>query len=152
MALQNALLPVPEDSTETLPPAPNAGLTPTNIQRVGRSLDNSVPENTRAMYASAWRSFEAWTQARGNLSLPAAPALVAAYLAHLAEERHLLVLKKPSDLAVKLAALELSYRQASQWMGSVRSSLCRWVRRNILFQLQLKCSCNDGTHKAAGLC
>ena len=43
------------------------------------------------MYASAWRSFQAWTQARGNLSFPAAPPVVAAYLAHLAEERQMSV-------------------------------------------------------------
>ena len=67
------------------------GLRPADIQRVVRSLDQSVSENTRAIYASAWRSFQAWTQALGNLSLPAAPPLVATYLAHLAEERHLSV-------------------------------------------------------------
>ena len=43
------------------------------------------------MYAAAWRSFESWTQGRGNLSLPASPQIVAAYLAHLAEERGLSV-------------------------------------------------------------
>ena len=43
------------------------------------------------MYPSAWRSFEAWAQARGALSLPASPPIVAAYLAHLAEERRLSV-------------------------------------------------------------
>ena len=43
------------------------------------------------MYASAWRSFEAWTQAHSNLSLPASPPLAAAYLSHLAQERHLSV-------------------------------------------------------------
>ena len=43
------------------------------------------------MYASAWRSFEAWAQARGALAMPASPPLIAAYLAHLAEERRLSV-------------------------------------------------------------
>ena len=43
------------------------------------------------MYNSAWRGFDAWTQARGALALPASPSLVAAYLAHLAEERRLSV-------------------------------------------------------------
>ena len=91
MALQNPLLPVHQDPEQTLPPAASAGFTPTDVQRVGRSLDNSVSENTRAMYASAWRSFQAWTQVRGNLSFPAAPPVVAAYLAHLAEERQMSV-------------------------------------------------------------
>ena len=67
MAQQNSLLPAHEEPEQTLPPAPNAGLTPTDIQRVGSSLDSSVSDNTRAMYASAWRSFKTWAQARGAL-------------------------------------------------------------------------------------
>ena len=43
------------------------------------------------MYASAWRSFQAWALGRGNLYLPASPQVVAAYLAHQAEERGLSV-------------------------------------------------------------
>ena len=43
------------------------------------------------MYASAWRSFQAWALGRRNLSLPASPQVVAAYLAHLAEDRGLSV-------------------------------------------------------------
>lgn len=39
------------------------------------------------MYASAWRAFQAWTQAREGLAMPAAPPLVADYLAHPAGER-----------------------------------------------------------------
>ena len=89
--MQNALLPVPQDSTETHPPAPSANLTPTDIQRIRQSLDHSVSDNTRKMYASAWRSFQAWAQGRGNLYLPASPQVVAAYLAHQAEERSLSV-------------------------------------------------------------
>ena len=72
------------------PPAPQ-GLTSADIQRLQQSLDSSVSENTRKMYASAWQSFQAWAQCRGNLSLPASPQLVAAYLAHLAEDRCLSV-------------------------------------------------------------
>ncbi len=34
---------------------------------------------------------KAWVQGRGNLSLPASPQVVAAYLAHLAEDRGLSV-------------------------------------------------------------
>ena len=43
------------------------------------------------MYNSAERSFEHWAQARGALAMPASRPLVAAYLAHLAEERRLSV-------------------------------------------------------------
>ena len=91
MALQNPLLPTPVNDSKAPPPAPAAGLTTADLARLRHSLDSSVSDNTRKMYASAWRSFEAWAQGRGNLSLPASPQLVAAYLAHLAEERALSV-------------------------------------------------------------
>ena len=87
MALKTPLLPVSNPSSDAIPaPADNA-LTGADIRRLQHSLDSSVSENTRKMYASAWRSFQAWTQARGNLSLPASPQVAAAYLAHLAEDR-----------------------------------------------------------------
>ena len=73
-------------------PVPAAdALTGADLQRLQQSLDSSVSENTRKMYASAWRSFEEWTRPRGALAMPASSTLVAAYLAHLAEERGLSV-------------------------------------------------------------
>ena len=77
--------------SNTLPPASTTGLTGADLARLRRSLDSSVSENTRAMYASAWRSFENWTKAHGALALPASPPLVAGYLVYLAEERRLSV-------------------------------------------------------------
>ena len=67
------------------------GLASTDLQRIRQALDHSVSDNTRAAYGSAWRSFEAWAQARAALPLPASPALVAGYLSHLAQERRLAV-------------------------------------------------------------
>jgi hypothetical protein len=81
MARQNPLLPVPQDSTETLPPATAAGLTGGDLRRIRSSPAHSVSDNTRAAYSSAWRSFQAWTDA-----LPASPQLVAAYLTHLVDD------------------------------------------------------------------
>ena len=80
MALQNPLIPAPINQPSDNPPAPATGLTTDDLARLRHSLDSSVSDNTRKMYASAWRSFQAWTQGRGNLSLPASPPLVAAYL------------------------------------------------------------------------
>ena len=91
MALQNPLLPVTDPSTETMPAPAADTLTGADIQRLRHSLDNSVSENTRKMYASAWRSFQTWAQGRGELAMPASSTLVAAYLAHLAEDRGLSV-------------------------------------------------------------
>ena len=67
------------------------GLASTDLQRIRQALDHSVSANTRAAYTSAWRSFQAWAQARAALPLPASPALVAGYLSHLAQERRLAV-------------------------------------------------------------
>ena len=91
MTLQNSLLPVPQNSGQHLLPAPARNLTSGDIQKIQAFLDRSVSDNTRAMYASAWRSFEDWTQARGVPSLPALPELVAAYLLELGENRQLSV-------------------------------------------------------------
>ena len=89
MALQHPLIPAPAKDHSL--PTPAAGLTTADLARLRHSLDSSVSDNTRKMYASAWHSFEAWAQARGVLPLPASPPLIAAYLAYLAEERRLSV-------------------------------------------------------------
>ena len=91
MATQKPLLPAPEERSRINPPAATTGITGADVQRLRNSLDHSVSDSTRAMYNSAWRSFESWAQARGALPLPASPPLIAAYLAHLAEERRLSV-------------------------------------------------------------
>ena len=91
MALQNPLIPAPANQPSDNLPASATGLTTADLARLRRSLDNSVSDNTRAMYNSAWRSFEAWAQAWGAQAMPASPPLIAAYLAHLAEERRLSV-------------------------------------------------------------
>ena len=106
MALQNLLIPAPANDSNA--PAPAAGLTTADLARLRHSLDSSVSDNTKKMYNSAWRGFESWTQARGALALPASPPLVAAYLAHLAEESQMSVatirLHKAALAAVHKAA------------------------------------------------
>ena len=91
MAMQYPMIPAQQDGANAPLPAPETRLNGDDLDRLRRSLDSSVSDNTRAMYNSAWRSFETWAQTRGALSLPASPPLVAAYLAHLAEERRLSV-------------------------------------------------------------
>ena len=91
MALLTCLLPDLQAPEQTLPPAPSASVTPTDIQRTGHFLDGRACENTRASYRSAWKAFAQWAGAGAALAMPASPALVAAYLSHLAKERHLLV-------------------------------------------------------------
>ncbi len=47
-------------------------------------------------------------------------------------ERHRRYSKKTGETAVKLAALGLSYAAASGWVGAVKSTLCRWLKREPL--------------------
>ena len=66
MALKNPLLPITNPSTDTVPAPAADHLNHADIQRLRQTLDSSVSENTRKMYASAWRSFQAWAQGRGR--------------------------------------------------------------------------------------
>ena len=112
MTRQNSLMPRRQPAEPDLRPAPASNLsrdlTNTDVQRIQASLDRSVSANTRAMYASAWRAFQAWTRARGGLAMPASPPLVAAYLGHLAGERRLSV----ATLRLHKAALAAMHRAA----------------------------------------
>lgn len=46
-----------------------------------RALDSSLSENTRSAYRTAWRAWAAFAESHGCAALPAAPEMVAAYLA-----------------------------------------------------------------------
>ena len=76
-------------------PAPD-GLESEDIGRVREALAASRSPATRRVYASQWRMFVAWTEARGLSSLPAEPSAVAAYLTERA------------DSGVSVATMQLS--------------------------------------------
>ena len=80
------------------------GLTDQDRRRIKDALDHSVSANTPGMYASTWRSFEEWAQARGVPALPDSPELVAACLLELAEGRKLSVRQAKLRNAEALAA------------------------------------------------
>ena len=54
-------------------------------RRVARALKNAQSENTRRNYDSQFRKFSAWCEHERYLPLPAAPEIVAAYAAELAD-------------------------------------------------------------------
>ena len=91
MTLQYRMTLAQQDGANAPLPAPETRLNGADLARLRRSLDSSVSDNTRTMYNSAWRGFETWGEGRGTMTLPASPPLVAAYIAHLAEERRLSV-------------------------------------------------------------
>jgi site-specific recombinase XerD len=64
----------------------------------------SRAENTSRGYASDWRSFQAWCDARGLASLPADPRSIALYIADLA------VTHKPATITRHLAAVAAAHK------------------------------------------
>jgi site-specific recombinase XerD len=65
----------------------------------------SKSDATRKAYASDWRSFTAWCSSVDRSPLPAEPAVLAAYLAHLAE-----LGRKPATIRRRLAAIQFAHR------------------------------------------
>ena len=106
MALQHPPAPFSQPAADGFLPTVATGLTDQDRRHIEDALDRSVAANTRLSYASAWRSFEEWTQTRGVPSLPAPPELVAAYLLELAEEREMSV----STIRLHKAALAAIHR------------------------------------------
>ena len=103
MALHHSLLPAPQDAGQHLPPAPVANLTSTDIQRIQGSLDQSTSDNTQKSTPPPGLH-----SSPGPASMPASTVLVAAYLTHLAEERHLSV----ATVRLHKAALAAVHRAA----------------------------------------
>jgi len=68
-----------------LDPAPIGALTEAEITNTLGYAKNATAESTRAAYDQDMAQFRNWCTARGACPLPAAPAMVAAYLAHLAD-------------------------------------------------------------------
>lgn len=70
---------------EEFPRCLPAGLTPADVARIDAAVAAHHAPSTLAMYASAWRGFEAWCHERGFTVLPAAPEVVCAYITAQAE-------------------------------------------------------------------
>ena len=77
--------PLPSPSPVPLPvpaPAPElpAGLTVEEAIQIAEAIDATYAESTRAVYTCMWSQWERWCQARGAAPIPAAPAMICAYL------------------------------------------------------------------------
>jgi len=94
-------LPAPVD-----PPAPPA-LAPNEIATARGYLDASRAPATRRAYAGDWGRFSLWCREREAATLPAAPELVAVYLADLAAGG-----QAPPSIARALAAIAHAHRRA----------------------------------------
>ena len=69
---------------ETAPQLP--GQLAAYADAVARAVQDADAENTRKSYGGAWRTFAAWCENNGARPLPAAPEIVALYLAARAED------------------------------------------------------------------
>lgn len=56
-------------------------LRPEEAERLGETLKYGRSENTKKTYASAWKAWESWCQARSHSPLPASPEVLALYVA-----------------------------------------------------------------------
>ena len=69
------------ETTSTIQQLPiPPGLVAEDVGRVQEALASSRSPATRRAYASQWRMFTMWTDARGLTNLPAEPSAIAAYL------------------------------------------------------------------------
>ena len=87
---------------------PVDGLTETDLINLSAILDHEVSRNTVTNYRTQWRSFMAWTQAKGIRGLPAEPAQVAAYLAERMEEHG----HRPATLRTAASAIAFVHNAA----------------------------------------
>ncbi|HEU0218939.1 MAG TPA: site-specific integrase [Stellaceae bacterium] len=125
--------PLPADNPRALIPL-DAGLpgalTAIEIEATMRYAEAEKAEATRAAYASDWRDFAIWCHARGATPLPAAPGMIAAYLAALATEG-----RRASTIGRKCAAIGHRHKLAGidplpTAAEGVRATL-RGIRRTI---------------------
>ena len=99
-------------------------LTPSGSDNPSTAAFPATPESH---VASAWRSFEDWTQARGVPSLPAPPELVAAYLLELNEEREMSV----ATIRLHKAAIAAIHRSTGHEDPTDNKSFRRMTVRSV---------------------
>lgn len=85
-------------------------------------------DNTRRAYRADWRDFHTWCETVKAASLPAQPATVAAYLAHLADSG-----RSVSTISRRLAAIAYAHRLKGGYVVSAKvepiGAVLRGIRR-----------------------
>lgn len=87
--------------------------------------ENSRAESTRRVYDSSWRAFLAWCEERSLQPLPATPATVALYLAHLATGH------KVSTIERALAQAHVLAGAPSPRSGAAVREVLKGIRRQL---------------------
>ena len=81
-------------------------------QAVAAGLRDAKAPNTHRAYESAWQAFQAWADAGGHRSLPAAPQAVALYLGRLAADGKAMATIEQARAAISHAHAEAGMAQA----------------------------------------
>ena len=123
---ENALVAYAGAASPALP-----GLTDDDAARVRDYVDKASAPATRRAYASDWRAFTAWCEARGLRALPASPATAAAFIAAQADAG-----LGRSTIGRRLAAIVYAHRVAgvvapgAQPGGILVETTLRGIRRD----------------------
>jgi len=76
---------MPKRPSAALVPAPRTDLAAV-VESARRYASKNIADATRRAYASDWKAFEAWCHTKRLTSLPSPPAVIAVYLAALADQ------------------------------------------------------------------
>ena len=98
---------MPNDLTLITPEQLPSNLTAAEMTRVLDYTANATAESTRVAYDQDMAQFRHWCTARGACALPASPAMVAAYLAHLADSG-----RRASGIGRAAAGIAWHHKQA----------------------------------------
>jgi integrase len=88
-------------------PEPSGALTTDEMGSVSHYMANAQAASTKRAYDNDMKSFRGWCDARGLCALPASPATVAAYLAHLADSG-----RRASGIGRAAAGITWHHREA----------------------------------------
>lgn len=101
------------NSTALAPLSPEAARAA--VERAAIYAQTARSTSTQRAYASDWKQFEAWAHSFGALALPAAPALLASYVAHLADDGY-------AAATIERAVVAISRKHAAAGEASPRGS------------------------------
>jgi integrase len=115
----------PEIATLSLPPAASLAVLAPDLELAREFVEASQSKNTRRAYATQWRGFLAWAKECELEALPATPATVALYIAHLAGAG-----RRPATIDLAIAAIVDAHYRAGHSLDR-RAPAIREVRRGL---------------------
>jgi integrase len=112
----------PAQALAVVEPAPLAP----SLDRAASYAEHSRSDNTKRAYAADWKDFTSWCDAAGAAPLPALPATVAAYAAHLADSGYAV-----ATIGRRLASISQAHQLAGYEQSPCRSEVVRTVVKGI---------------------